>query len=34
MLLASCERFDGPTTAAGQVVDRHTGQPVGGATIG
>jgi hypothetical protein len=33
MLLASCERFAGPTTAAGQVVDRHTGQPVGGATV-
>ena len=33
LLLAGCERYDGPTRVEGQVVDRHTGQAVGGATV-
>ncbi|WP_460584900.1 hypothetical protein [Hymenobacter arcticus] len=29
LLAGSCGRYDGPTTASGQVVDRHSGLPVG-----
>lgn len=30
---AGCHKYAGPTTAEGQVVDRHTGQPVGNARV-
>jgi len=32
-VLAGCQGYEGPTTASGQVVDRHTGQPVPNATV-
>jgi hypothetical protein len=27
LALSACKGFEGPTTASGIVVDRHTGQP-------
>ena len=32
-LLGSCQSYEGPTTASGQVVDRFTGQPIPNATV-
>ena len=31
--LGACQGYEGPTTASGIVVDRHTGQPVPNATV-
>ena len=33
LAFAGCQGYEGPTTASGQVVDRHTGQPVPNATV-
>ena len=33
LALGACQGYEGPTTASGIVVDRHTGQPVPNATV-
>jgi hypothetical protein len=33
LAFAGCRGYEGPTTASGQVVDPHTGQPVPNATV-
>ena len=33
LVLGACQGYEGPTTASGIVVDRHTGQPVPNATV-
>jgi len=33
LALSACQGYEGPTTASGIVVDRHTGQPVPNATV-
>ena len=33
LVFAGCQSYEGPTTASGLVVDRHTGQPVPNATV-